>query len=157
MQGLRSGCCPDPEPGTDGLPGRHLIRSRHYKTVTDDDGNHVSAGEVREVPWVAIAPVVRTIRVLEQMVPEGKLLLSSAHHDFPWFHGFHGALKNSSLNRRIREFVTWANHEADETGRASRPRAAAAAQRWPSRNFRTSAVVIGPVPCATASPSFSRT
>ncbi|WP_405719199.1 penicillin acylase family protein [Streptomyces sp. NBC_01537] len=32
-----------------------------------------------------------------------------------------------------------------------------AAQRWPSRNFRTSAMVIGPVPCATASPSFSRT
>lgn len=31
------------------------------------------------------------------------------------------------------------------------------AQRWPSRNSRTSAVVMGPVPCATASPSFSRT
>jgi integrase len=116
VQGLRSGCCPDPAPGTDGVPGRHLIHSRHYKTVTDDDGNHVSAGEVREVPWVAIAPVVRAIRVLERMVPKGELLLSSAHHDFPWFHGFHGVLKNSSLNRRIREFATWANHEADRHG-----------------------------------------
>lgn len=100
----------------DGIPGRHLIHSHHYKTVTDDDGNHVSAGEVREVPWVAIAPVVRAIRVLERMVPDGELLLSSAHHDFPWFHGFHGVLKNSSLNRRIREFATWANHEADRHG-----------------------------------------
>lgn len=88
MQGLRSGCCPDPEPGADGVPGRHLIRSRHYKTVTDDDGNHVPAGEVHEVPWVAIAPVVRAIRVLERMVPDGELLLSSAHHNFPWFQGF---------------------------------------------------------------------
>ncbi|WP_406054452.1 transposase [Streptomyces sp. NBC_01077] len=30
-------------------------------------------------------------------------------------------------------------------------------QRWPSRNSRTSAVVKGPAPCATASPSLSRT
>ncbi|WP_406003312.1 hypothetical protein [Streptomyces sp. NBC_00829] len=56
--------------------------------MTDDDGNHVPAGEVHEVPWVAIAPVVRAIRVLERMVPDGELLLSSAHHNFPWFQGF---------------------------------------------------------------------
>ncbi|MGW6202642.1 hypothetical protein ACWF9B_03190 [Streptomyces sp. NPDC055089] len=31
------------------------------------------------------------------------------------------------------------------------------AQRWPSRKFRISVMVMGPVPCATASPSFSRT
>jgi hypothetical protein len=80
-QALRSGCCPDPEPADDGTPGRHLIRSRHFKNVLDEDGNHASAGEVREVPWVAITPVVRAIRVLERMVPEGELLLSAAHHD----------------------------------------------------------------------------
>ncbi|MET9811735.1 hypothetical protein [Streptomyces sp. NPDC006355] len=80
-QALRSGCCPDPEPADDGTPGRHLIRSRHFKNVLDQDGNHASAGEVREVPWVAITPVVRAIRVLERMVPEGELLLSAAHHD----------------------------------------------------------------------------
>ncbi|GAA2293150.1 hypothetical protein [Streptomyces violaceusniger] len=49
VQGLRSGCCPDPEDG-----GRHLIRSHHYKNVTDADGQYVSAGEEREVPWAAI-------------------------------------------------------------------------------------------------------
>jgi hypothetical protein len=64
VQGLRSGCCPDPEPGPCGTTGRHLIRSRHYKNVTNADGNHLSAGEDREAPWVAIAPVVRAIRVL---------------------------------------------------------------------------------------------
>lgn len=31
VQGLRTGCCPDPEPGPDGSPGRHLIRGRHYQ------------------------------------------------------------------------------------------------------------------------------
>lgn len=47
------------------------------------------------------------------MVPEGELLLSSAHHDIPYPRGYHGALKNSSLNRRIEGFVTWVNREAE--------------------------------------------
>ncbi|MBC2907509.1 hypothetical protein [Streptomyces cupreus] len=93
VQGLRSGCCPDPENGS-----RHLIRSHHYKNVTDDDGQHVSAGEERNVPWVAVTPVVRAIRVLERMVPEGELLFSSAHHDFARGRRRDGALKNSSMN-----------------------------------------------------------
>ncbi|MGW4101655.1 hypothetical protein [Streptomyces sp. NPDC004976] len=75
-QSLRSGCCPDPEPNPDGSTPRHLIRSHHYKNVRDSDGHHVSAGEERAVPWVAITPVVNAIRVLERIVPEGELLLS---------------------------------------------------------------------------------
>ncbi|MEW2621434.1 hypothetical protein [Streptomyces sp. NPDC048106] len=112
IQGLRSGCCPDPDPAPDGTPRRHLIRSHHYKNVTDDDGHHVSAGEEHEVPWVAITPVVHAIRVLERMVPEGELLLSATHHDFPHSRGYRGALKYGALSRKIEDFVTWANHEA---------------------------------------------
>ncbi|WP_435877691.1 integrase [Streptomyces anulatus] len=115
VQSLRSGCCPDPASSTEGA-GRHLIRSRHFKNVTDDDGNHVSAGEERKVPWVAITPVVHAIRVLERMVPEGELLLSATHHDIPFQRGYHGALKNGTLNRRIGDFVEWANHEAVSKG-----------------------------------------
>lgn len=112
VQSLRSGCCPTPEPAADGTPGRHLIRSQHYKNVADNDGNHVSAGETREVPWVAITPVVHAIRVLERMVPEGELLLSAAHHDIAFRRKRHGALKNSGLNQRIEDFVAWVNREA---------------------------------------------
>nr|WP_202542407.1 integrase [Streptomyces sp. SID2563] len=112
VQGLRSGCCPDPEPAADGTRRRHLIRSRHYKNVTDNDGNLISAGEEREVPWVAISPVVHAVRVLERMVPPGELLLSAAHHDFMQQRGHHGALKHGSLNNRIEDFVSWANREA---------------------------------------------
>ncbi|MFE2231938.1 integrase [Streptomyces sp. NPDC059442] len=111
VQGLRSGCCPDPEDR-----GRHLIRSHHYKNVTDDDGQHVSAGEEREVPWVAITPVVRAIRVLERMVPEGELLFSSAHHDFARGRQRGGALKNSSMNQRIEDFIAWINRETESHG-----------------------------------------
>ncbi|MFF4941962.1 integrase [Streptomyces rubiginosohelvolus] len=138
VQGLRSGCCPDPVVKEDGSADRylirtaadsataagqpdpeadlHLIRGRHYKNVTDDDGNHVSAGEERTVPWVAITPVVNAIRVLERMVPPGELLLSSAHHDFTYRRGHHGALKIQSLRQRIESFVAWANHEAQVRG-----------------------------------------
>ncbi|WP_153483626.1 integrase [Streptomyces katsurahamanus] len=116
VQGLRSGCCPDPASSPDGTPGRHLIRSRHYKNVTDDDGHHISAGAEREVPWVAIAPVVRAIRVLERMVPPGELLFSSAHQDVVFQRGHHGALRNESLNRRIKAFVAWVNREAISQG-----------------------------------------
>ncbi|MFF4305500.1 integrase [Streptomyces sp. NPDC001601] len=116
VQGLRSGCCPAPAPAADGAPGRHLIRSRHYKNVTGDDGNHISAGEEREVPWVAITPVVHAIRVLERMVPPGALLLSADHHDFLRQRNHHGALKSSALNQRIEDFVAWANREAQAQG-----------------------------------------
>lgn len=113
VQGLRSGCCPEPESAADGTPGRHLIRSQHYKNVTDDDGNHISAGEEREVPWVAITPVVHAIRVLERMVPEGELLFSANHHDFSGQRDLHGTLKITSLTRRIEDFVAWANSESE--------------------------------------------
>jgi hypothetical protein len=69
--GLRTGCCPDPVPGPDGRTGRHLIRGLEFKTATGEHGNHISAGAERDVPWVAIAPVVNAIRVLERMVRTG--------------------------------------------------------------------------------------
>jgi hypothetical protein len=79
--GLRTGCCTDPEPDAAGRVGRHLIRGHEYKTATDEHGNHQSAGEEREVPWVAIAPVVHAIRVLERIVPDGALLFDRNAHD----------------------------------------------------------------------------
>ncbi|MET7361197.1 integrase [Streptomyces sp. NPDC005562] len=111
-QSLRSGCCPDPKPNPDGTMPRHLIRSHHYKNVRDSDGHHVSAGEERAVPWVAIMPVVNAIRVLEQMVPEGELLFSSTYHDIVGQRKQRGALKRSSLGRRIEALVSWINQEA---------------------------------------------
>lgn len=109
---LRSGCCPDPEPGPDGTMGRHLICGHEFKTATDEDGNHLASGREREVPWVAITPVVNAIRVLERMVPPGHLLFESDSH---WWHGHRpgtGSLNANALRARIEDFITWANAEA---------------------------------------------
>jgi len=139
---MRAGCCPDPKPGSDGSRGRHLIRtpaddthdeddgaephlirSRHYKNATDDDGYHLSAGVERDVPWVAIAPVVQAIRVLERIVPDGHLLFDLNDHQFQFLfdlndHQFQskhrktGSLKAPAMRIRIEDFVTWVNTEA---------------------------------------------
>ncbi|MFF4948952.1 integrase [Streptomyces chattanoogensis] len=110
--GLRTGCCPDPEPGPDGRVGRHLIRGNEYKTAIDEDGNHRSAGAEREVPWVAITPVVHAIRVLERMVPDGHLLFDHNAHDLHRPRPDTGSLKHESMRTRIEAFVEWANQEA---------------------------------------------
>ncbi|MFG2562667.1 integrase [Streptomyces sp. NPDC048496] len=141
---MRSGCCPDPEPGQ----GRHLlhvraedivedadeedpldtdegdkddedephllIRSRHFKTATEPDtGNYLPGGAERPVPWVAIAPVVRAIRVLERVVPDGGLLFDVQIHDSTHAHQRAGALTAGAIRNRIEDFVAWTNAEAE--------------------------------------------
>ncbi|MEV4968271.1 MULTISPECIES: hypothetical protein [Streptomyces] len=51
----------------------------------DEDGNHLSTGELRDVPRVAIAPAASAIRVLERIVPAGELLFGSQFHQFGGF------------------------------------------------------------------------
>lgn len=116
--GLRTGCCPDPEPDATGTLGHHLIRGVEFKTATDQDGNHQSAGVERDVPWVAIAPVVDAIRVLERIVPDGHLLFAHDAHDVHRTRPTTGSLKSTGLLTRIEDFVAWAN---DEAARHHRP------------------------------------
>jgi hypothetical protein len=116
--GLRTGCCPDPVPGLDGRPGRHLIRSLAFKTATDEHGNHQSGGAERDAPWVAIMPVVNAIRVLERIVPAGHLLFDHDTHDAAGGRHDTGSLKMGTLLHRIEGFVSWANQEAARQGLA---------------------------------------
>ncbi|MGW7544628.1 hypothetical protein ACWGKQ_26525 [Streptomyces sp. NPDC054770] len=105
--GLRSCCCPDPEPDNTGLQGHHLITSTVYKTARDEDGNHRSEGEIRDVPWVAIAPVANAIRVLERRIPQGQLLFDHHAHDLRGTRAGTGSLTVHTLGIRVEDFVTW--------------------------------------------------
>jgi integrase len=114
--GLHTGCCPEPEPDDDGNVGRHVIHGRQFKYAIDEDGYHRSEGTEREVPWVAVGPVVQAIRVLERMVGSAGLLFSSYEHDVTRPRSHTGSLLPSSVNDRIQEFVAWVNQEAIRTG-----------------------------------------
>ncbi|MFD9562163.1 integrase [Streptomyces sp. NPDC059994] len=141
--GLRAGCCPEPEPGSDGQSGRHvlrvrpedvtpgpdeeddedagephlLIRGHHYKSATDPDtGHYLPDGAERAVPWVAITPVVNAIRVLERFVPDGELLFDAAIHDPAHARHRTGSLGHYAIAVRIEDFVTWVNNEAETLG-----------------------------------------
>ncbi|MFE9367874.1 integrase [Streptomyces sp. NPDC006978] len=118
--GLRSGCCPDPERDEDGDLPQHMIYGHVYKTARDADGNHLSAGVLREAPWVAITPVVHAVRVLERIVPADALLFD--HRAHYWGKGRmqkgNGSLRVATLVDRMEDFVTWANKEATMLGRA---------------------------------------
>jgi integrase len=114
--GMRSGCCPDPVAEAEGA--WHLIRTRQFKTAVDEDGNHLSAGVERDVPWVAIAPVVAAIRVLERIVPPGELLFASDYHRGATRHRGK-ALGGDGIRERITGFITWANQEAVRHGLTS--------------------------------------
>ncbi|MFI5823743.1 hypothetical protein ACIA8I_32345 [Streptomyces rishiriensis] len=110
--GLEAGCCPDP------ASGRHLIYGRVFKNASDKDGNHHSAGHLREVPWVAIAPVVTAIRVLERIVPDGGLLFDAAVHAFQNAPAAPAAsIRPHSLRGRIEAFAAWASSLARRLGR----------------------------------------
>jgi hypothetical protein len=109
--GTSNGCCPGPEPDASGRIGRHLIYGHEQKNATDEYGNHHSAGRERDVPWVAITPVVNAIHVLERMVEHGELLFSHAVHGAMAGPGT-GSLRSPALRVRIEDFAVWANAEA---------------------------------------------
>ncbi|MFE9491260.1 MULTISPECIES: hypothetical protein [unclassified Streptomyces] len=112
VMGLTTGCCPDP------LSGRHVIHGRVFKGASDEEGNHNSAGTLWDVPWVAIAPVVSAVRVLERIVPDGSLLFDSAAHTFQHTRPSDGtSLGYEALRSRIEDFVTWASQQAVRLGR----------------------------------------
>jgi integrase len=109
--GLRAGCCPEPD------DGRPLIYGHVFKTARDEDGNHRSQGQMREVPWVAIPPAMHAIRVLERMVPADSLLFDATTHDYSTHRTYPGALNRPTMSRRVEDFITWASALATRSGR----------------------------------------
>ncbi|MEV0415989.1 hypothetical protein AB0I68_35840 [Streptomyces sp. NPDC050448] len=108
---MRTGCCPDAG------DGRPLIYGHVFKTARDEDGNRLSRGQMRDVPWVAIPPARRAIQVLERMVPADGLRFGATAHDFPKHRTYPGALNPPTMNRRIEDFIIWASALAGRCGR----------------------------------------
>jgi hypothetical protein len=111
---LEAGCCPDPS-GTEVRSSearRHLIRARQFKTARDHDGNHLSAGVMREVPWIAVPQVVTAIRVLERLAGPSGLLFPTDRGGRPG-----RSLAFSTMGGRIEDLISWVNERTARPGR----------------------------------------
>lgn len=115
--GLEYGCCPEPEEAEDGAR-RHLIWSRQFKNAKDEDGNHLSDGEVRDAPWLAVPQVVRAIRVLEEIVGPDCLLFDALTHDVGSHRQRSGrSMSGTTIANRVEQTVAWFSEVANELGR----------------------------------------
>lgn len=117
---LQHSCC-TPVEDCDNDIVRYRITGRHFKGVTDEDGNTRPDGEVREHPWTVIAPVAAAIVVLEQLTEEGGLLfpavVDGVHHA-----GEPGAWRGDGLtpdtaSHRIQRFIAFVNRLVEQHGR----------------------------------------
>ncbi|WP_129265673.1 hypothetical protein [Streptomyces sp. M3] len=118
VQHLVRGCCTreDRDDGT----VRYKVTGRHFKGVTDDEGNTIPEGEIRPDPWIVPEFVAQAIAVVEEL-EEGDLLFSSSFFPGqrrPRSEGHAGeALTGDSAARRIARFIAWANEQAVHHGR----------------------------------------
>lgn len=112
---LERGCCTIQQ-RADGTV-RYLISGRHFKGVTDEDGNTIPGGELRAQPWTVIEPVHRAITVLEQLT-HGQRLFPRQFSKAAKPRAYLGdAMTPGTASARIARFVAWANTLAADHGR----------------------------------------
>lgn len=87
-------------------PGEWMVlRSRTFKTATDEFGNHDSAGVRRSAPWVAVAPVAAAFSGIARTRPEGGLL-------FPTHRPRRGVPRSKhpkTIRVQVRRFISLVN------------------------------------------------
>jgi len=112
---LERGCCTT-ERRKDGTV-RYLITGRHFKGVTDEDGNAIPGGQPRRQPWTVIEPVHRAITVLEELT-DGPRLFPREFSKAAKPRAYLGdAMSAITANARIARFAAWADTLAAEHGR----------------------------------------
>lgn len=113
---LQHGCC---RTTTDEKTGqtRHLIYGREFKGALDESGNTLPAGNERDQPWQAIAPVTKAVEVMEALYPDSDLLFPlRAYTPFPNADG-DKAVHPRMIRDRTADLISWCNDKADEFGR----------------------------------------
>ncbi|MFF5755193.1 hypothetical protein ACFY7A_07080 [Streptomyces longwoodensis] len=96
---------------------RYRVNGRHFKGVTDEEGNIIPEGEMRPEPWTVIELVHRAIEIVEEL-DQGPLLFPRNLTTAPRADRRHGkALAPSAVVGRLKTFMKWANELAVAHGR----------------------------------------
>ncbi|MFB7266278.1 hypothetical protein ACFCXH_29645, partial [Streptomyces nojiriensis] len=107
---LTRGCCTREE-REDGTT-RYKVTGRHFKGVTDDEGNAIPEGEIRPDPWVVLEFVASAIAVVEEL-ESGHLLFSrSFSRAYRRSLEIGDAVPSDMATKRIAGFIAWANEQA---------------------------------------------
>lgn len=118
--GLQVGCCPEPDDDDGQTTVRYEIYGNVLKGVRDEQGRRVPDGKPRDLPWTVITPVVRAIRVLEQLVDGDDLFPANT----AWSNASvsPGKMRAGHLltagpaGHRVRSFIDYANQLAAQHG-----------------------------------------
>lgn len=97
-----------------------MVLSRHFKGVTDADGNTLPRGEIRPEPWTVIELVDRAVKVLEQLHDDRLLFPRSLTVRTLQPTQAEIRAEGLSPNRftgRIKAFIDWANATATRLDR----------------------------------------
>lgn len=108
---LRSGCLSTEDVGP-GQPKRYSVRGLHFKSATDERGNAIPEGAIRERPWHVIQPVAEALQVASR--------LSNGDFIFDWgMFVSSGAPRKGThaprvmVNRALDDFFAWVNQYCD--------------------------------------------
>ncbi len=94
-----------------------MIHGRQFKYALDENGVHQSAGAAR-VPWVAVAPVVTAVRVMERLGHGSRLLFDTMAEDRRSGEVRTGrSLSPVTVHNRVKAFIGWVNQHARSRGR----------------------------------------
>ncbi|MEU6091013.1 hypothetical protein ABZ865_30405 [Streptomyces sp. NPDC047085] len=97
----------------------YRITGRHFKGVTDKDGNVLPGGEIRPEPWTVIELVDRAVKVLEELRDDRLLFprsLTVRTREPSQVEVAAEGLKPNVFIRRIAAFIDWANETATRLG-----------------------------------------
>jgi integrase len=111
--------CTTHDPAT----GLVLLHGRHFKGVRAPDGACVPEGEIRNDPWVTIAPVAAAVAVLERLHDAQLLfpntMMVNGRSSPKQLHDRIGRARGSSLlSLDIAAFTTWINDYCHTHGRS---------------------------------------
>jgi hypothetical protein len=114
---LEHGCC---QSSASALTGQvhYAIHGKTFKSALDEAGNARPAGNDREHPWLAIAPVAKAIAVMEALHPASGLLFpceAFARESDPRVVGT--AVRPQTVRDRIASLSDWCNATALRLGR----------------------------------------
>lgn len=112
---LRRGCVQTEEAPEVGQK-RFSIRGLEFKSATDEDGNLIPEGRIRDRPWYVLEPVAKAIAIAESL-SESEYVFDGGQFVETGPETKHTSAHHGRINQSMEEFTQWVNAYCARTGR----------------------------------------